>query len=433
MLKSFDPELYELIEEEHVRQLNSIELIASENFTSPQVLECLGSILTNKYSEGEVSNRYYGGCHVVDKIESLCKKRALDAFHLNETEWKVNVQPYSGSIANLAVYNGLLQPHDRLMGLGLPSGGHLTHGYYTEKRKVSISSIVYESLPYQVKDDGYIDYNKLEENALLFKPKLIICGGSCYPRDIDYKCFREIANKVGAYLLCDMSHFNGFVVCNELNNPFEYCDVVTMTTHKLLRGPRSAVIFSKKELSDRINFSVFPSIQGGPHNNQIAALCTQLKEVQTEKYHKYIKQVKSNAKILAETLIRKGYNLSTNGTDTHLVLLNVRDKGLTGSKVEKICEYVNISLNKNSIYGDKSAVTPGGIRLGTPWMSSRGCQEEDFIMIANFLDRVINVALKIQESKGKLLKDFIKEFDKNEDLQELKKDVQIFMDKINKK
>ena len=230
-----------------------------------------------------------------------------------------------------------------------------------------------------------------------------------------------------------MSHFNGFVVCNELNNPFEYCDVVTMTTHKLLRGPRSAVIFSKKELSDRINFSVFPSIQGGPHNNQIAALCTQLKEVQTEKYHKYIKQVKSNAKILAETLIRKGYNLSTNGTDTHLVLLNVRDKGLTGSKVEKICEYVNISLNKNSIYGDKSAVTTGGIRLGTPWMSSRGCQEEDFIMIANFLDRVINIALKIQESKGKLLKDFVKEFDKNEDLQELKKDVQIFMNKINKK
>ena len=433
MLKNIDPNLYQLIQKENLRQINSIELIASENYTSNAVLECLGSCLVNKYSEGSVGRRYYGGNQVIDEIETLCNERALKAFHLDSDVWGVNVQPYSGSVANLAVYNALLQPHDRIMGLGLESGGHLTHGYYTSKKKVSISSIFYESFPYHLNQDGYIDYDKLEENALLFNPKLIICGGSAYSRDLDYKRFREIADKVGAYLLCDMSHFNGFVATQQLNNPFEYCDVVTTTTHKLLRGPRSAMIFSKKELSSLIDLSVFPSIQGGPHNHQIGALAVQLKEVMTDEYKEYIKQVHINIKTFSDKMIEYGYHVMTNGTDTHLVLINVKKAGLTGSKVEKICEYVDISLNKNSIYGDTSAFNPSGIRIGSPWMTTRGCKEGEFVKIAEFIHRCIQIGLVVQEERGKMLKDFVKGFEGNKELEDLKKDIQNFMNELNKK
>ena len=431
MLKKSDPKLYNLIQKENNRQINSIELIASENYTSKPVIECLGSCLTNKYSEGYVGRRYYGGNEVIDEIESLCIKRALKAFHLHSDEWSVNVQPYSGSIANFITYNALLNPHDRIMGLGLESGGHLTHGYYTSKKKVSVSSIVYESLPYHLDNNGYIDYNKLEENALLFNPKLIICGGSAYSRDIDYQRFREIADKVGAYLLCDMSHFNGFVATKMLNNPFEYCDVITTTTHKLLRGPRSAMIFSKKNISQLIDASTFPSIQGGPHIHQIAGVATQLKEVMTDDYSKYITQVHKNISVFADKMIEYGYNIVSDGTDTHLVLINVKNAGLTGSKVEKICEYVNISLNKNSIYGDVSAFNPSGIRIGSPWMTTRGCKEAEFIKIAEFIHRCIQIGLEVQKGSGKMLKDFVKGLDGNEDLGILKNDIQEFMDKIN--
>lgn len=431
MLKNFDPELYNLVQKEHNRQINSIELIASENYASHAVLECLGSCLTNKYSEGYIGRRYYGGNEVIDEIESLCIKRALEAFHLNPDEWSVNVQSYSGSVANLAAYNALLDPHDRIMGLGLESGGHLTHGYYTSKKKVSISSIVYESLPYHLNDSGYIDYDKLEDNAILFNPKLIICGGSAYSRDIDYQRLRSIADKVGAYLLCDMSHFNGFVATQMLNNPFQYCDVVTTTTHKLLRGPRSAMIFSKKDLAPLIDASVFPSIQGGPHNHQIAAVAVQLKDVMTKEYQEYIEQVQKNISKFAEKMMEYGYHIMTDGTDNHLVLVNVKKAGLTGSKVEKICEYINISLNKNSIYGDTSAFNPSGIRVGSPWMTTRGCKEEEFVKIAEFIHRSIQIGLKIQEESGKMLKEFVKGFDGNKDLEDLKKDIQMFMDRVN--
>ncbi len=433
MLKNTDPELHALIEEERIRQLNSIELIASENFTSPMVLECLGSCLTNKYSEGQVGARYYGGNQVIDKIEYLCLKRGLETFGLNADEWGLNVQSYSGSIANLAVYNGLLKPHDRLMGLGLPSGRHLTHGYYTNKKKISVSSIYYESLPYEVNDDGYINYDELEKNANAFKPKLIICGGSAYPRDLDYKKFRQIADKVGAYLMCDMAHFSGLVATGECNNPFEYCDIVTSTTHKTLRGPRSGMIFYRLEHKENINFSVFPSIQGGPHDHQIGALCGQFKEVMTDEFKEYIRQVKRNARILGETLVGYGYKLSSGGTDTHLILMNVRDAGVTGSKMEKLCEYVDISLNKNAIHGDQSAMNPGGIRIGSPWMTTRGCKEEEFKKIGWFLHRCIEISLKIQKDKGKMLKEFVKGFDECDELGVLKEDIKEFMNELNKK
>ena len=228
------------------RQNEGLELIASENITSVSVMECLGSILTNKYSEGYPGKRYYGGNEVIDKIENLCKKRALEAFRLNEEEWGINVQPYSGSSANFAVYSALLNPHDRIMGLDLPSGGHLTHGFYTHKKKVSASSIYFESLPYSVDDKGIINYDELELFANKFKPKIIICGYSAYSRDLDYKRFKEIADANNSLLMCDMSHFSGFVATQELDNPFDYCDIVTSTTHKTLRGPRAGMIFCKR-------------------------------------------------------------------------------------------------------------------------------------------------------------------------------------------
>jgi len=426
-----DKELYSLINDEFKRQKQGLELIASENFTSIGVMQVLGSVLTNKYSEGIVGKRYYGGNEIIDKIESLCIERALNTFKLDKNEWGINVQPYSGSIANLCVYNGLLNPNDRIMGLSLPSGGHLTHGYYTEKKKISATSVFYQSLPYYVKEDGYIDYDRLEQDAISFKPNLIICGYSAYPRDLDYKRFREIADLNHSYLLCDMAHFSGLVASNECNNPFQYCDIVTSTTHKTLAGPRSGMIFYKKKYENDINFSVFPGIQGGPHQNQIGALCFQFDYINTIEFKNYIKQVKKNCKIMCEYLIKKDYKLCTNGSDNHLILIDLRNQKITGSKIEKICEYVNISINKNSVPGDKSALTPGGIRIGTSALTTRGFKENDFIQVVDFLDRVIKIAINIQNKVGNILKNFVNEFENNNDLILLKNEITIFSEKFD--
>jgi glycine hydroxymethyltransferase len=309
------------------------------------------------------------------------------------------------------------------MGLDLPSGGHLTHGFYTKKKKVSATSVIFESLPYGLNSDGYIDYDMLEDLATKFKPKLIISGYSAYSRDLDHEKFRTVADINNSYLLCDMSHFSGFVATGELKNPFEYSDIVTTTTHKTLRGPRAGMIFYKKELEDKINNSVFPGLQGGPHNHQIAAIATQLKNVMSPEYKVYIQQVKLNAKILANELINYGYKICTDGTDNHIILVDLRDINITGNKIEKICEYVNISINKNSVYGDKSALNPGGIRLGTCSLTTRGLQEIDFITVANLIHRTIQIGLDIQNDVGKNNTKFINEFDKNEKLLEIKEEI----------
>jgi len=435
-LVEVDPEMAALIEEEKTRQIKGIELIASENFTSRAVMECLGSALTNKYSEGPPGGRYYGGCEVVDKVEFLCMERALAAFGLNEKEWGVNVQPYSGSPANFAVYTGLLPPHSRMMGLDLPSGGHLTHGYYTAKKKISASSIYFETLPYKVHPEtGLIDFEELRKTALIYRPAMILCGASAYPRVMEWGKFREIADEVGALLMADMAHISGLIAAGVHPSPFEHCDVVTSTTHKSLRGPRSGIIFYKytdkiPDIKDRIDQAVFPALQGGPHNHQIGALAAQLKEVNTPEFKEYMKQVVDNTQALAGALMAKGHKLATNGTDNHLILWDLRPHGLTGSKLEKITDAVSITVNRNAVHGDSSALSPGGVRIGMPAMTTRGCKVEESKQIAMFLDQCVQIALRLQEKTGKKLKDFEVAIPEDDEIKAMKKTVEEWANKF---
>ncbi|XP_010245056.1 PREDICTED: serine hydroxymethyltransferase 7 [Nelumbo nucifera] len=443
-----DPDVYEIMEKEKQRQFKGIELIASENFVCRAVLEALGSHLTNKYSEGMPGARYYGGNQFIDQIETLCCGRALSAFNLDPEKWGVNVQPYSCTSANFAVYTGLLLPKDRIMGLDSPSGGHLSHGYYTSSgKKVSGASIFFESLPYKVNPlTGYIDYDKLEERAIDFRPRILICGGSSYPREWDYARFRQIADKCGAILMCDMAHISGLIAAKECISPFDYCDIVTSTTHKSLRGPRGGIIFYRKgkkprkrgmlliqgdendyyDYEDKINFAVFPSMQGGPHNNHIAALAIALKQVATPEYKMYIQQVKRNAQALASALLRRKCRLVTGGTDNHLLLWDLRSLGLTGKYYEKVCEMCHITLNTSAIFGDNGTISPGGVRIGTPAMTSRGCVESDFETIADFLLRAAQIAIAVQRDHGKMQKDLFKGLQNNKDILELSARVESF-------
>ncbi|XP_017064125.1 serine hydroxymethyltransferase [Drosophila eugracilis] len=412
-LEEGDPELAELIKKEKERQREGLEMIASENFTSVAVLESLSSCLTNKYSEGYPGKRYYGGNEFIDCIELLAQKRGRELFNLDEDKWGVNVQPYSGSPANLAVYTGVCRPHDRIMGLDLPDGGHLTHGFFTPTKKISATSIFFESMPYKVNPEtGIIDYDKLAEAAKTFRPQIIIAGISCYSRLLDYARFRQICDDVGAYLMADMAHVAGIVAAGLIPSPFEYADIVTTTTHKTLRGPRAGVIFFRKgvrstkangdkvlyDLEERINQAVFPSLQGGPHNNAVGGIATAFRQAKTPEFKAYQTQVLKNAKVLCDGLISRGYQVATGGTDVHLVLVDVRKAGLTGAKAEYILEEVGIACNKNTVPGDKSAMNPSGIRLGTPALTTRGLADKDIEQVVAFID----AALKVGAQAAKL-------------------------------
>jgi glycine hydroxymethyltransferase len=431
LLKIVDTEVCNILKKEFYRQKKGIELIASENFAPQSVLSVLGSVFTNKYSEGRPYKRYYGGNEHIDELETLCENRALELFKLNKTEWAVNVQPLSGCAANMAVYTGLLQPHDKIMGLDLPSGGHLSHGFQTKDKKISATSIFFESSSYKINSSGFIDYEALKNKAEEFCPRLIICGGSAYPCDWNYKAFREIADSVGAYLMCDMAHISGLIAAGKHNNPFEYADVVTSTTHKTLKGPRSGMIFIKRkdDMVNKINNAVFPGLQGGPHNNQIGALAVQLKLANTPEFKEYITMVKKNAKTLENTFRRMGYTMSADGTSNHLLLLDLKPQDITGSKLEKVCEAVNISINKNTVIGDNNPMNPGGVRLGTSAMTTRGMGEEDFIQIAHFIHRCVKIAQKIQDIKGRKLVDFCQGLEDNSEIIELRDEVSTFAEK----
>lgn len=416
-MSDVDPEVQSIIKDEIERQRHSIVLIASENFTSTAVFDALGTPMSNKYSEGYPGARYYGGNEHIDRIETLCQQRALHAFNLTADKWGVNVQTLSGSPANLQVYQAIMRPHERLMGLDLPHGGHLSHGYQTDTRKISAVSTYFETMPYRVNlETGIIDYDTLEKNAILFRPKVLVAGTSAYCRLINYKRMREIADRVGAYLVVDMAHISGLIAAGVIPSPFKYADIVTTTTHKSLRGPRGAMIFFRRgvrsinpktgkevlyDLENPINFSVFPGHQGGPHNHTITALATALKQASTPEFKLYQEQVLKNAKALEEKLKELTYKLVSDGTDSHMVLVSLRDKGIDGARIETVCENINIALNKNSIPGDKSALVPGGVRIGAPAMTTRGLGEDDFRRIALYIDWSVQYAKKVQESLPK--------------------------------
>lgn len=384
-IKQTDVELYQIINRELERQQSHIELIASENFVSNSILEVDGSVLTNKYAEGYPGKRYYGGCEFVDQAETLAIERVKKLFNVEYA----NVQPHSGSTANMGAYRAILEPGDKVLGMALDQGGHLTHGH-----PLSFSGIDYEFHPYFVnKDTETIDYDELEQKALEIKPKLIVAGASAYSRIIDFKRFKEICDKVGALFMVDMAHIAGLVAAGLHPNPCEYADIVTSTTHKTLRGPRGGIILTNnEEVAKQVNRVIFPGIQGGPLMHIIAAKAAAFGEALTEEFNDYQKQVVKNAKALSDAFIEMGYHVVSGGTDNHLILLDVLSKAnITGKKAEKLLDLANITCNKNTIpYDTKKPFVTSGIRLGSPAMTTRGFTEAEFKEVALLIDMVIN-------------------------------------------
>ena len=382
-LQTEDKDVFDVINKELKRQQQQIELIASENIVSPAVMEAQGSILTNKYAEGYPNNRYYHGCEFVDEIETLAIERAKKLFNAKYA----NVQPHSGSQANVAVYLALLKPNDTILGMSLDAGGHLTHG-----SKVSISGKWLNAVPYGVdKNSGLIDYEMVKKLAIENRPKLIIAGGSAYPRTIDFARFRKIADSIGAYLMVDMAHFAGLVAGGVHPNPLEFADVVTSTTHKTLRGPRGGLILTNnEELAKKINSAIFPGSQGGPLMHVIAGKAVCFKEDLSDKFKEYTRQIIQNAKILGETLKKRGLELVSGGTDTHLVLVDLRSKNVTGNIVADALDKAHMTCNKNSIpFDPMPPKLTSGIRLGVPAGTTRGFKEKEFEMIGNWIADVI--------------------------------------------
>ncbi len=405
-LEQADKEVFDIIENELKRQTNHLEMIASENFTSPAVMQAMGSVFTNKYAEGYPYKRYYGGCEFADKVEQLAIDRACEIFGCSYA----NVQPHSGSQANGAVYAALINAGDRILGMDLSHGGHLTHG-----SKPSFSGKNYSAFYYGVELDGRINYDKVMEIAKVCQPKIIVCGASAYAREIDFAKFREIADSVGAILFADIAHIAGLVAAGEHPNPFPYADVVTTTTHKTLRGPRGGMILTNDEdIAKKINSAIFPGIQGGPLVHVIAAKAVAFKEILDPKWKDYAKQVKANAKILGEVLMKRGYDLVSGGTDNHLVLVSFLNKPFSGKDADAALGNAGITVNKNTVPGEtRSPFVTSGIRIGSPALTARGMKEKEFEIIANkicdVLDNIEDTALhaKINKELEELAGNFV--------------------------
>ncbi|MCI9162107.1 MAG: serine hydroxymethyltransferase [Lachnospiraceae bacterium] len=376
MLTEYDPEVGKAVEQEAARQRRNLELIASENIVSEPVMLAMGTVLTNKYAEGYSGKRYYGGCEYVDVVETIAIERAKKLFGCDYA----NVQPHSGAQANMAVFLAMLKPGDTVMGMNLNHGGHLTHG-----SPVNFSGLYFNIVPYGVNDEGYIDYDELERIAVQSKPKLIVAGASAYAREIDFKRFREVADKVGASLMVDMAHIAGLVAAGEHPSPIPYADVVTTTTHKTLRGPRGGMILANKEAAERFNFNkaIFPGSQGGPLEHVIAAKAVCFGEALKPEFKTYQAQVRRNASALAEALVKQGFRLLTGGTDNHLMLVDLRGMEVSGKELQNRCDEVYITLNKNTVPNDpRSPFVTSGVRIGTPAVTSRGLKEEDMPKVA---------------------------------------------------
>ena len=406
ILKTVDPAVYDLVEKELHRQCDHLEMIASENFTYPAVMEAMGSVFTNKYAEGYPAKRYYGGCEFADEVEQLAIDRVCELFGCKYA----NVQPNSGSQANQGVYQALLNPFDKILGMDLSHGGHLTHG-----SKVSSSGKTYSSFFYGVELDGRINYDKVREIAHIVKPKMIICGASAYPRELDFAKFREIADEVGAYLFADIAHIAGLVAAGEHPSPFPHCHVVASTTHKTLRGPRGGIILTNdEEIAKKVNSAIFPGIQGGPLVHVIAGKAVGFAENLKPEWKVYAKQVKANAKVLADVLIKRGYDIVSGGTDNHLVLVSFLNKPFSGKDADIALGRAGITVNKNTVPGEtRSPFVTSGVRIGSPALTARGMKEKEFEIIANkiadVLDNIEDESLhvKIKEEMKTLASAFI--------------------------
>lgn len=400
-----DKKIERLIKLETKRQSETLDLIASENFTSRDILEALGSPLSNKYSEGYPGKRYYPGNIYCDEIENLAIERGLKVFGLDKNEWHLNVQPHSGSPANLEIYTALMEPGETLMGMQLASGGHLTHGH-----KVSLTGRFFKSVQYGIDPgNGLVNFGEVQKLAVEHKPKVIVSGFTAYPRVVDFKRFYEIAKSIGAYHVVDMSHVAGLIAGHAYPSPFPYADVVMTTTHKTMRGPRGAVIFARKDernLAEKIDKAVFPGAQGGPHNNVTAGIAVMFYEALQPSFKKYASQIIKNASVLAESLKELGFTLVGGGTDSHLLLLDMRSHGLDGMAAQNRLEAAGIIANRNTVPGDPSPFKPSGIRLGTPSLTSRGMKERDMKIVAKLIESAIKESPNTKQEVLKLCKKF---------------------------
>jgi len=380
-----DPEITQLIKKEEARHQNTLNLIASENYPSKAVREALSSFFVIKYAEGRPQKRYYGGMEFIDKLEILVEERVRKIFGLSSKKWAVNVQPYSGSPANYAVLRGLLEKKDKILSLALPHGGHLSQG-----AKVSLSGQDFKVTNYFLDNRGFLDYKSIEKLAKKIKPKMIITGYSAYPRKIDFKKFKVIANKVGAYLFSDIAHIAGLIVAKVHPSPFPFSDVVTTTTHKTLRGPRGAIIICREKLKDKIFPKVFPGLQGGPHEHTICALGVTLKEAMSKKFKKYAVQIIKNSQALADELKKYDFNLISGGTDNHLILIDLTQKGITGKVAQELLEKAGIVVNRNTVpYDPRPPYDPSGIRIGTPALTTRGMKEKEMKKITSWINEIL--------------------------------------------